>query len=284
VNLKNASIFTALALAAAPLLASPDRLTVPLSDPARPAALDAGLVMGSITVVAGKAGEVVIEALGGGGHAALVHRPAIAGRADEREEDRSARSRMRRIPNSSLELSAEEEGNRVKVRANSFARAVELRIAVPPASAIKLSTVNNGELAVEGITGEVELHNTNGDIRVRDVRGPVSATTVNGDVKVIFARQLASAPMAFSTLNGDIDLTLPAAARFDVRLRSDNGEIYSDFDVELAPRQTRVEEDRGKGKYRVSIARELTGKVAGGGPELFLKTFNGDIVLRRDER
>jgi len=29
------------------------------------------------------------------------------------------------------------------------------------------------------------------------------------------------------------------------------------------------------------MAREMTGKIAGGGPELLFKTFNGDILLRR---
>ena len=274
--------------------ASPDRLVVPLSDPAKPASIEASLVMGSLRVVAGKAGEVVIFATAAGDDAdwgdecddcdpedALS--PAIAGRASEKEKGTKAKSKsgMKRIPNSSFELSAEEERNRVEIGANSWARAVDLKIEVPPGSALKLSTVNDGEIEVDGIAGELELHNTNGGIVVRNARGPVNANTVNGDIEVEFTGGLGSEPMAFSTLNGDVDLTLPAASTFDVRLRSDNGEIYSDFDVALAPKAAKVEEDRGKGKYRVSIAKELSGKVGGGGPEIFLKTFNGDIVLRK---
>ena len=52
-------------LAAAPLIAAGDdaqHLTVPLSDPGKPAHVDVGLVLGSIRVVAGSAGQVVIEA------------------------------------------------------------------------------------------------------------------------------------------------------------------------------------------------------------------------------
>ncbi|HSM14331.1 MAG TPA: hypothetical protein VLA66_09720, partial [Thermoanaerobaculia bacterium] len=56
------------AVLAAPLgaqSASADqRLVVPLSDPSRPARLEVGLVMGSVRVVAGKAGEVVVVAGG----------------------------------------------------------------------------------------------------------------------------------------------------------------------------------------------------------------------------
>jgi hypothetical protein len=261
-----------------------DRLVVPLSDPGKPATVSASLVMGSFYVVAGKPGEVVIQASAGeDGDDDHEHgaEPAIAGSA--REKDRSPKSRagMKRIPNTSFELSAEEERNTVEISAASWAQSISLRIEVPAGSALKLSTVNDGVIDVDGIAGEIELHNTNGSIRVRGARGPVSANTVNGDLEVELVEALGGEPMAFSTLNGDIDLTIPAGSKFDVRLRSDNGEIYSDFDIALSPKAAKVAEDRGKGKYRVSIAKELTGKVGGGGAEIFLKTFNGDIVLRR---
>src|SRR5687768_13450422 len=52
------------ALAAGPALAAEEahRLVVPLSNTSKPADLDVGLVLGSIRVAAGTAGEVVIEA------------------------------------------------------------------------------------------------------------------------------------------------------------------------------------------------------------------------------
>jgi len=272
-------------LVAAPLAAAPERLVVPLSDAAQPARLEVSLVMGSIRVVAGKAGEVAIEAQSSAAEdehdGECESCPAIAGRASDRPG--RGKSTLRRIPNDSFELSAEEKGNRVTIETNSWAREIDLEITVPAASGLVLSTVNDGEIVVEGISGEIELHNTNGGITVRDVRGPVSATTVNGDISVAFGASLAAAPMAFSTLNGDLDLTLPRDAKFAVRLKSENGDIYSDFDIELTRQAPKVETERGKGRYRVSVSKELSGKVGGGGPELQLKTFNGDIVLRRRE-
>ena len=77
--------------------ASPDRLVVPLTDPSKPASLSASLVMGSIRVVAGKAGEVVIQASAAeDDHGDWDHdcddcdavdevSPAIAGRGGDRE-------------------------------------------------------------------------------------------------------------------------------------------------------------------------------------------------------
>ncbi|GMU64355.1 MAG: hypothetical protein AMXMBFR36_06290 [Acidobacteriota bacterium] len=303
--LRELIVLTLTGALAAPLAAAaaePERLEVPLSDPSRPAVVEVGLVMGSIEIVAGEPGRVVILASSRESDRAdrrdrAARRPSVppappvppvpptpprAWREDDDEgESRADRSGMRRIPNVSVGLEVEESDNRVEIGAASWMRPVDLRIEVPKASSIEASTVNDGDLVVRGLSGEISLSNTNGEIRISDVTGPVSASTVNGGITVSFGSTMAKAAMAFSTLNGDVDLTLPGSAAVDVLLRSDNGEIYSDFDVALAPRTSRIEEDRSEGRYRIAIARELAGKIGGGGPEIFLKTFNGDILLRR---
>jgi hypothetical protein len=271
------------ALGAAPAAAEAQRLTVPLSNPGRPASVDVGLVMGSIHVVAGRAGEVVIETQGSSDDDCDDCGP-VAGKAKDKpsKEQRGLDAGLRRIPYDAVDLTAEEDGNQVTVRSGGIPRQLELRVVVPPGSSLRLSTVNSGELDVEGITGEIELHNTNGPIRARGVRGPVTANTVNGDVEIEFAPGTTiGGPMAFSTLNGDVDVTLPPGVDADLRVRTEHGEIYSDFDVELTPEPAQVERDGSRGRYRLTVAKELHGRIGGGGHELFLKSFNGDIVLRR---
>jgi hypothetical protein len=243
-----------------------ERLVVPLSDPSKPAKVEVSLVSGSIRVVGGAGREVVIE--------------ASAGDEGRIRSDRG-RDGMKRIPNTALGLEAEEDGNRVSISADSWSKPIELRIEVPAGSALELSTVNGGDIEVENVSGELELSNTNGEIHAKEVKGPVSANTVNGDISIVFLASTVPAPMAFSTLNGDVDVTLPATFKADVRMRSDNGEIYSDFEIAMNSAKPDIEEKREGGKYRLVVAREMTGKIDGGGPELFLKTFNGDILLRR---
>jgi hypothetical protein len=251
--------------------AAAERLVVPLSDPAKPAELEVSLVMGSIKVTGGSGREVIVEA---------------QSRADDdRRKDKDLpgdRAGMRRIPNTSIGLEAEEEGNKVSISAESWARAVDVEIQVPSGSSLALSTVNDGDIEVSGIDGEVEVSNTNGEIRVTNVRGPVSANTVNGDVTVVFSRSMVSAPMAFSTLNGDVDVTFPPSLKATVRLQSDNGEIYSDFDVAVTTESVKgPETKKEKGRYHVIVSREMIGQINGGGPEILFKTFNGDVLLRR---
>jgi hypothetical protein len=91
-------------------------------------------------------------------------------------------------------------------------------------------------------------------------------------------------PMSFSSLNGNLDITLPASIKCNVRLESAMGEIYSDFDVEMLPSsaQQTVEDERAKGgKYRVKVEKAMVGRINGGGSEVSFKTFNGDIHIRK---
>jgi len=86
--------------------------------------------------------------------------------------------------------------------------------------------------------------------------------------------------MAFSTLNGDVDVTFPADLRANVHVRSDRGEIYSDFEIAARGRAT-SRETRREGKRHIEVEQELQGTIGGGGPDILFKTFNGDIFIHR---
>ncbi|HEV8240320.1 MAG TPA: DUF4097 family beta strand repeat-containing protein [Thermoanaerobaculia bacterium] len=245
----------------------PNRFVVPLSKPGQPVRLEVSLISGSINVEPHAGNEVVVEAVG----------------EDEREHraPSGAASGMRRLPNTSLGLVVEEENNKVTVGMGGMPRDVTLRIQVPRQASVSLSTVNDGDIHVQGLEGDIELNNVNGEITAKDVAGSVVAHTTNGSVKVTMTRVDAKAALAFATLNGDVDVSLPGSFRGDLRMRSDNGEIYTDFDVQLSQSPAKVEQQRQGGKYRLEVEQEVRGTIGGGGPEIQLRTFNGDIYLRK---
>ena len=247
---------------------SPNRFTVPLSKPGQPVHLEVDLVSGSIVVEPHAGNEVVVEAAGDG---------------DERDKRpaRGAGSGMRRLPNTSLGLVVEEEANKVTVSLGGAPDDVTLRILVPRQTSVSLTTVNDGDIRVQGLDGTRELNNVNGEIIAKDVAGSVVAHTTNGDVKVTMTRVDPKAALAFATLNGDVDVSLPPGFHGDLRMRSDNGEIYTDFDVQLSPSPAKIEQQRQGGKYRLEVEQEVRGTIGGGGPEIQLRTFNGDIYLRK---
>ncbi len=247
----------------------PQRVVVPLSDASRPPHVEVSLVNGGVTVESYPGKEVIVEARGRDGDGEHEATPQGAPRG------------MRRIPNVSLGLVVEEKDNVVSVQSESWNRAIDIRVQVPARSSVKLGCVNDGNIEVKGISGEIETSNVNGEISILDAAGVVTAETVNGDVTVVLKSIEAGKAMAFSSFNGNVDVTFPAALRADVVLRSDQGEIYTDFDVDLDQTPAKVSEDREGGRFRVKIEKEIRGKVNGGGPEMRFKTYNGDIYLRR---
>jgi DUF4097 and DUF4098 domain-containing protein YvlB len=265
-------LFAALVLAALaqPLCAESDnKVTVPLSDPSRPVSVRAHLVSGSITVKGADVKEVTVEAKARGGE-----EPGRGGKGEG----------MKRIPMTSTGLNIEAENNQVRVSTDSYQRTIDLTITVPIHASLSLHTVNDGNISVSSVDGELDINDVNGEVDLKNIGGSVVAHALNGHVLVTFNRIDPQKPMAFSSLNGDIDVTFPADLKANVSLRTDNGEVYSDFDVKIqpsAPQQT-VEDDRGKsGKYRVKIDKNVRGTINGGGPEMQFKNFNGNIYIRR---
>jgi DUF4097 and DUF4098 domain-containing protein YvlB len=260
----------ALLAVAQPLCAQSDnKVTVPLTDPARPVTLRAHLVSGSITVKGADVKEVVVEARARGGE-------------ESRGEGKS--DGMKRIPMTSTGLNIEAENNNVRVSTDSYQRTIDLVIIVPIHTSVSLHTVNDGNILVSGVDGELDINDVNGEVDLKNIGGSVVAHALNGHVKVSFNRIDPQKPMAFSSLNGDIDVTFPADLKANVSLRTDNGEVYSDFDVKVLPTtpQQTVEDNRGKGgKYKVNIDKNVRGTINGGGQEIQFKNFNGNIYIRK---
>jgi DUF4097 and DUF4098 domain-containing protein YvlB len=260
---------TALFALAQPIWAQNDnKVSVPLTDPSRPVTLRAHLVSGSIAVKGADVKEVIVEARARGDEA------RSGGRAEG----------MKRIPMTSTGLNIEAENNNVRVSTDSYQRTIDLTITVPIHTSLSLHSVNDGNIVVSGVDGEFDINNVNGEVDLKNIGGSVVAHALNGHVVATFNRIDPQKPMAFSSLNGDIDVTFPADLKANVSLRTDNGEVYSDFDVKVqptAPQQT-VEDNRGKGgKYKVQIDKNVRGTINGGGQEIQFKNFNGNIYIRR---
>ena len=246
--------------------AGTDRLSVTLTDPTRPALVKASLINGGIVVKSHEGKEVIVEA-----------------RARNQEGEKSG-SGPKRLNISTTGLSVEEENNEVSIGTESYARPVDLTIDVPLHTSLQLRAVNDGNIIVNGVDGELDAHDINGSVTLNDVSGNAVVHALNGRVLATFRRVNPQKPMAFSSLNGDIDVTFPADLKANVSIRSDRGEVFCDFDVQLQPATAKpvVEDGRGHGgKYRVNIDRNVHGTINGGGPEIRFTNFQGSIYIRK---
>ena len=244
-----------------------DRISVNLSDPSRPALVKVSMVNGGITVKAYDGKEVIVEA-----------------RPRNRDREDPGSGGMRRLNIARTGLTVEEENNEVRISTESYMRTIDVTITVPTRTSLKLQAVNDGDIVVTGVEGELDVNDVNGAVTLNHVSGNCVAHALNGRVLATFVKINPQKPMAFSSLNGDIDVTFPADLKANVNIRSDRGDVFSDFDVQLqpvAPQQT-VEDGRGKGgKYRVKIDKSVHGTINGGGPELQFTNFQGSIYIRK---
>jgi hypothetical protein len=249
-----------------------NHIVVPLADPSRPARVQAHLLNGSIAVKAYEGKEVVVDA------------KVRAGDEGGEEPESRPKGGLRRIPMSSTGLSVEAENNQVHISTDSHTRTIDLTILVPVHTSLSLHTVNDGDISVSGVDGELDVNDINGEVTLKNISGSAVAHALNGKVLVTFNRIDPQKPMAFSSLNGDIDVTFPPDIKANLSMRTDNGEVYSDFDIQLqtTTSQQTVEDSRGRGgKYVVKVDRTVHGTINGGGPEIQFKNFNGNIYIRK---
>jgi len=200
-----------------------------------------------------------------------------------REEKEKKIAGMKRLSGSSSGLEVEEEGNVVTVNTQSWKAATDLVIQVPRATSLEIRSSMDGAVLVEGVNGEIDINNINGPVTVTNVAGNTLVHTVNGDITVVLTRVAADKPLSFSTMNGDIDVTLPADVKANLKMKSEQGEIYSDFDINMTrqPAKAEAAEKTEQGKYRIAFDKALYGMVNGGGQEMGFNTFSGDIYIRK---
>ena len=248
---------------------TPDRLTVPFSDAARPRMVRINVLHGSIQVKGYDGKDVIVEGSPG---TSVNSRPTPPG--------------MRRIPTRSTGLEAEEENNVVRISAGPPSHYVDLTVQVPRGTSLQLKSVNSKQMTVDNVDGDIEANCTNGRVVLTNVSGSVVAHSLNGGITATLNQVRGDKPMSFSTLNGNIDVTLPADIKARLKFKADNGDVFTDFDVktESGAAGTQLQEGQpGRGKYRISVDRTVYATVNGGGPEISFTSLNGRIYVRKKQ-
>lgn len=153
------------------------------------------------------------------------------------------------------------------------------------AAAADVNTVS-GDLKVENIAGDAYVKAVSGDIRLSGIKGSVGAESVSGDIdlkSVSDARTVTgksiSGDITFAgvikpggryelrTHSGTIRMSIPAASAFELEADTFSGVIDSEFEIQVV------------GKIS---PREVRGTVNKGGAAVRLKSFSGDIELKKN--
>jgi len=285
--------------------AAPEKVSVPLSSPDKPCSIVVDVYLGSITVKGTQGREVVVEAVGRDQvlkptrdretgvrfepeikeaiREAARERREVVRKEQEKDEAKKAGLKKLSLP-TGLGLEIREENNRVRIEADSMKRAVDLTLLVPVNSSLKLECYAGGDIVVENVNGEFDIENYAGSVYLSGVSGAAVVESYGGEIKADFRQVSADKPMSFSTYARDIDITLPANVKASVRIKTENGEVYSDFDVALdkTPSQMKVEDSRKEGgRYKVTFDNSIRGAISGGGPEYAFNSYYGNIYIRK---
>jgi len=141
---------------------------------------------------------------------------------------------------------------------------VDYVLTVPRNSRLDDINLVNGDLAIEGVGGEVRASCVNGRLLVNGLSGRAELSTVNGNLEANFDRL--SSPVEVSSVNAKVLLTLPSDARADIEASTVSGSISNDFGIRVANHKW--------------VGHELNGELGGGGTRVRVSNVNGRIEIR----
>jgi DUF4097 and DUF4098 domain-containing protein YvlB len=160
---------------------------------------------------------------------------------------RATRSRLERI-----KLSIESSGSEVVINANDRPddddhdgdNVVEtnFEIRVPRQINVDVTSFSSG-ITVQDVEGRHRVNNFSGDVHLLNVLGPLRA----------------------KTFSGDVELQVPGAEGTDLRFSTFSGDIDSDLPLTLVSKSR----------------KELHATLHGGGREISVQTFSGDVRINR---
>ncbi len=159
---------------------------------------------------------------------------------------------------------------------------IDFKLKIPNDLNIYLSTINNGDIEVNGINGSLDLHNINGDISASGAKKYTYAHTINGDLTLEYD-DTPGPNSSYYTLNGDIKAYLPSDFQAEVTFKSYNGDIYTDFEeIQQQPMMFRKQSEEAVTGIAFKLESRSVISFGGGGPQLDFETFNGDAYLRKN--
>ena len=138
----------------------------------------------------------------------------------------------------------------------------ELRVQRIPGS----FTMDLGDVHATNIVGPVTLRTKSHDVHIADFSDSMEIDLDRGDIGLTPGRQPLSRIDVHSR-NGDVDVSLPERARFDLKANTSQGEVHNDYGPEV----------RTDSEGRSSSLRSVDGR----GPAITISTQRGAVTIRK---
>jgi len=141
---------------------------------------------------------------------------------------------------------------------------VEYTLTVPRTARLDEIKLINGELDVEGVSGEVRASCINGRLNAHNLAGPAKLSNINGRLDAHFD-QLSGSGVELNSVNGALALTIPSDAQARIEASTVSGGIDNDFGLHV--------------NHHRFVGRDLRGELGSGGTHIRLQNVNGRIDI-----
>lgn len=188
--------------------------SIKFSDPSKPGKLKLSVTNGDVRIRGVDAQEVVVH-------------------TEVKAETEAPRKDGLRVLSTSSSYSLKEKDNVVTLSyGDSFPTTSggEFEITVPRNTSIIVNNSFGGDIDIGSVTGNIEIKSLNGEVKLDEVTGAALVETMNGQIEVNVRSMSEGNPLSFTSMNGEVNLRLPADAKANVQLRTHNGSILTDFD------------------------------------------------------
>ena len=148
---------------------------------------------------------------------------------------------------------------------------VRFEVRLPRATRYQVGPLStaSGNVAVRGVSGEVNVSTASGDVTIKDVAaGSVRASSASGNVDAELTRTDGARDLTFSTASGDVNVKLPGSVDATVRMSTASGSLRTDFPLNVE-------------KSPYGAGESARGQLGSGAAHIKLSSASGNVSLSR---
>ncbi len=209
-------------LAAAAHGADATTSTIRFSDPAKPGTLKVQVARGDLRITG-------------------ADRPEISVRSETQEVRQTPRKDGLRVLSAAAGFSLSEKDNVVTLDSVSdgwFGNSADFDVTVPRNTHVIVQNSWGGDITCSDLAGDIEINSMHGEVQLEGHAGGAIVATMNGEIHAAIKELQESRPLSFTSMNGEVLVRLPADAKANVRLRTHNGSILTDFEEDVLSTKT----------------------------------------------
>ncbi|MDO8544272.1 MAG: DUF4097 family beta strand repeat-containing protein [Opitutaceae bacterium] len=217
--------------------------TIKFSDPGKPGTLKIQLARGDLRIKGVDTAEISVE-------------------SEVQPITRKARKDGLRVLSSSSGFTLTEKDNVVTLDSLSetghFGGRADFNVSVPRNTNVVVQSSWGGGIDIAGVAGDLDITCTNGVVTLDGISGGAVVNSMNGQIRASVQQLQDNRPLSFTSMNGEVLLRVPADAKANLRLRTHNGSILTDFEETALVTKTENAPAAGPGRRIVSRSHGST--------------------------